>query len=523
MKLVIKISFLVIVSALLSCQANLTNLDYSETRLEIVYDTLTINIKGRLGQIIRLNNKYYCFVERDNPYSSLSFRDFYIISPTGEIEQKIEVSDKMNTGYYNDLHIRNDSILMKDYYDHATFYLDTLNNQWIEIEEVDDLIYEDEYFYVTYLDFGEWGHTVWFKDKKTKKEYELASSFPKIHRIDSVYYLTNSRNVFKIDNPNNLKLCDTNYYYERVEKQKWGEGSFSTTGTENIFQDTVSRYETKFYIVTSFVFHDSLFCICVDSSSAYLGFANKSKIQKIENIGTNINIYRRSNSYRGNQNINKDQLLKYYSKEPKYDGLIEITYNQIKVITVKNIDTANYLGTEKAQEIFEYLTTYHTDIIYNLNLLEVDNILPEIGAYNVTPHHKISIGTDYYPNKKRFELETPRVYKIIEDTTVTLLLNYYYTKNDGSVKVVTYEWRKTNETDYNIYSPENEIKRIKEFQRRLDRIVAFINKKYGQPEKKEETSYGNYWNWKLANGTVILLSSSDLNKYQRIRMKIYNE
>ena len=251
---------------MLSCQDNKTEQNDFDKNLEIIYDTLTIDIKGRLGQIIKFKSKYYCFVERDNPYSSKSFRDFYILSSTGTVEHKIEVSDEMNTGYYNDLHIRNDSILLKDYYDHITFYLDTVNYKWIEIDEVDDLIYEDDDFYVTYLNFGEWGNTVWFKDKKTQKEYELASSFPKIHNIDSVYYLTNSRSVIKINNLTELKLCDTTYYYKTIEKKEWSLGSSSTIGADTIFQDTTSWYDTKFYIATSFVFRDSLFCICVDSN-----------------------------------------------------------------------------------------------------------------------------------------------------------------------------------------------------------------------------------------------------------------
>lgn len=524
MRVIFKISLLLICTIILSCQnsdSEQKNLEKSKS-LEIIYDTLTINIKGRMGPAIKYENKYYCFFETSNPYSSRSFKYFYIISPDGTTQSKIKVPDELNRAYY-DLHIRNDSIITKEYWDNRTFYLDTIKLEWIEIKEVDDLVFEDEKFYVTYLNFGEWGSTVWFKDKNTNKEYELASSAPIINKIDNLYILTNGRSIFEIKDPTKMQLCDTNNYYNVVEKDKSRYGSRFTNGTRLIFGDTTSWFDSDFYIASSFVFNDSLFHLCVDSNITYLAIIDSGKIKQLKTIGNDINIYRHHYSYRGNSFKNKKQLLKFKSKNRKQNGFIEIFDNKVKIIHINNIDSAKYLGTEKADKTFRYLSDYHIENIGNLFLQQIDSIVPSLGGYNVTPHHKMSIGTDYYPNKNNFELETPRVYKIIEDSTLTLLIDYYYTKYNGSVKVISYEWRETWENDYDLFATNNENFKIIQFQNRLKKIKEYLTTVIGNSSIKESKSNSSSMTWKTETGLTIKLSWNDFNKHRRIRMKIYKE
>ena len=500
------ISFLII-SILISCN-DVEKKD--DSGINIQYDTLTVDIKGSIGQIIEFNDKYYCFVERDNPYSSKSFRDFYVLSLDGTIEFKTEISEEMNTGYYNDLFIRNDSILLKDYYDHLTFYFDTETHKWKEIKEVDDLIYEDKNYIVYYLNFGEWGNTIWFKNKTTQKEYELASSFPKIHEIDSVYYLTNGRNVLEIKNPKNLKSCDTNYYYEKVEKLKWSEGSNSLEGVETLFRDTSSWYDSKFYIATSFVNHDSLFCLCVDSSSAYIGYVDSLKMQPIKTIGTDLYIFKRRNSYRGNQNLYKNQLLQFASHDGKRTGLIKINKNIIQVIDVINLDAAKIVGEDKADKTFQYLTNFHLKNFDKLSLLQLDSIVPDFGGSDVTPKHELLFGGS----------PCLRVYKIIEDTTITLLLDYYFNKAKDSIMVVSYEWRETWENDYNLYASKDEKYNAQVFGKRLDKINNYLIDKLGNPIKTNLENNYTSKEWETINNLNIRLSSNNFENQRRIRMTI---
>ena len=510
MKKLTVILFAVLISFLFSCNASKEKA-YSGIKIE--YDTLIVNIKGSIGQILKFNEKYYCIVERDNPFSSNPFRDFYILSSKGKVEYKAEISEKMNTGYYNDLFIRNDSIILKDYYDHLTFYFDTASYKWKEIKEADDLIYEDKDYSVFYLDFGEWGSTVWFKNKRTNKEYELESSFPKIHKIDSVYYLTKGRSIIKISNPEHLKLCNPNYYYEVVEKQEWSQGSSSRTGVEAIFQDTSSLHEAKLHIATSLVVNDTLFCICEDKNSTYIGYADGLKIKPAKIIGKDMSMFKRHNTYRGDQNKYRNQLIQFESKDRKRIGWLEINKNIIRVVDIVNTDKAKIIGKERANSIFEMLTDYHLKNFDKLPIKQLDSIVPYYGGYDVTPKHELLYEGD----------PCLRSYKIIEDTTITLLLEYYYKRSDNSPKIVTYEWRETRENSYNLYASDDEKFKTDEFQRRLDKIKLYLKAKFGNPIKPYSGNNYTSMEWKIENRMNIKLSWSHFDRYREISLEMYKE
>lgn len=519
MKLYINILLVIGFISLVSCN------DFQmpkASEIEIENDTLIIDIKGRMGQIIKYNEKYYCYFHRNNPYSSKSFKDFYILTSDGRIENKIEVPEKLDKAYF-DLHVRNNRILTKEYWNHNTFYLDTKKLKWIETEEVDDLIFEDENYYITFLDFGEWGSTTWFKDKKTKKEYEFSSGPPTINKINKNYFLTNGREVFEI-NPLEMMPCDSSYYYNTVESSdNHFNGSEYINGGKFLFKDTLNPFESDFYIATSFVFNDSLFHICVDRNNTFLAKIEDEKIIQIKNLAKDIYIYKHHYAYRGNQFERKNQLLKFQSKNQEREGFIEIIDNKIRIIDVNNLDSLKILGEDKSDSTFQFLTDYQAENIDNILLQQIDSIIPKLGGYNVTPLHKISIGTNSYPNKNNFELETPRVYKIIEDSTITLLLDYYYTKTDNSIKVVTYEWRETWEDNYNIYASEDVNFKINQFQNRLNKINDYIKSNFGEPTIAEKKSNSSYMEWETKTGLMLKLSWNNFETHRRIRMKIYKE
>ena len=59
---------------------------------------------------------------------------------------------------------------------------------------------------------------------------------------------------------------------------------------------------------------------------------------------------------------------------------------------------------------------------------------------DVTPTHLIGIGEGIYPNKKNYELETPRTFKKDNKPNFQIETSYYYVAANGSVKVILYQW-----------------------------------------------------------------------------------
>jgi hypothetical protein len=491
---------------------------------EISVDTININIRGRLNSSIKYRDKYYCFFETSNaPYSSKSSKHFYILSNAGRIMQEVNVPEEMNDTYY-DLHVRNDSIITKTYSDHQSFFLDTAKREWVKIKEVDDLVFEDDKFYITYLDFGEWGGTVWFRDKKTGLEYEVKSSEPTINKLNNIYYLTTGKRLLVIDDPLKMKMCDRGYYYRIVEKRKGNEffeGSQSVAGTKTLFQDTTSDWSSHFYIATSFISDNQIFHICVDSSITYIATLVNGKINPVQTIG-NVSVYDNYYSYRC-KSVN-DQVLKFDTKCDNLFGYIEINGNKIRINYFKNESSEKFLGTVNAEHDFNALFDFIYKQMGSLSLNKVDSVEQLMNSTDLTQSHKISIGTHYYPNKNLYKLETPRIYKKIEDSTFTVFSNYYYTKHNGSIKVIFIEWSETSLgiNDLFLSADQSQSKSFL-FQNKFDKVATYITNTVGHPQKKSKNSKGENVIWQTQNGLTINLDGSDFDKYRNIRLIIYKE
>jgi hypothetical protein len=220
-----------------------------------------------------------------------------------------------------------------------SFYLDTPRLTWKETTEPDDIIYEDDQYYVTYLNFGEWGSTTWFKNKFSGKEYELASSGDIVFKVDSSYYITGGIKVLRIDNPLKMKACDSNYYYERVKNGKYHYGTNSLVGAVAIYQDTTYSYweskDPKLYINTSFKIDNRLFYLCSDSALTYIAKLENSKMIPIQNLGNRYSIFDWHYSYRCKIQKDNFQLLKFNTKLKNTYGFIEIDKNKINIRYLK--------------------------------------------------------------------------------------------------------------------------------------------------------------------------------------------
>lgn len=313
---------------------------------EITVDTLQINLKPyikenvivSLTHSVKYRDMYYCyFTDNKDTYNKY----FFVISKNGKIEHNIDLPRSITNCFYLDLFVLHDTIFTKPYMSKRNFYLDLNSLSWIETSEPDDVIYEDKKYYVTCLDFGEWGNTTWYKDKISGKEFELASSEDVVNFIDSAYYMTSGLRILKIKNPFELKPCDSSYYYETIKNAEFTEGTNSLIGTETVYEDTTySKWdfeEPKLFIATSFIANNKLFHLCVDSNKTYIAKLEKGKFIPIQIIGKKYLIFNWHHSYRNKIQKDNSQLLKFNTKNQNLFGIIEISNNRINIHYLKLI------------------------------------------------------------------------------------------------------------------------------------------------------------------------------------------
>ncbi|MDZ7847438.1 MAG: hypothetical protein U5L96_12055 [Owenweeksia sp.] len=206
------------------------------------------------------------FFETSNPYTSKGELHFYIIDSKEKTQRKIFVPEELQANYI-DLYVKNDTVYTTEYWDQNTYYFDFHSYEWVKTRKGDDLIYEDEDYYVTSLDFGEWGGCTWFIDKKTQSQFEIGITTPIINYFEGDYFIEAGRTVYRLSDPTDLKRSDSPYGYEKVVGNLIGEGSFfapsnSLEGLEIMFQDTTSHWEYRF-LYRNFIYRDEpIYTIC---------------------------------------------------------------------------------------------------------------------------------------------------------------------------------------------------------------------------------------------------------------------
>lgn len=295
--------------------------------------------KVELTHAVKHKDIFYCFfneVKKDNSRGSIKF--FFTYSENGNNLRKIEVPKEVQNSVYFDLLLRNDTIFAKTYMDSKTFYFNRARQKWVKTSEVDDMIYEDNRFYFTYLHFGEWGSTTWIKNKQTELEYELSSHGKIVNRVDSIYYITSALRILKIDNPIELKKSNSDYLYEFIRKKDHSEGTNSLQGAEIVFEDTTFlewdwiNKEPKLLIATSFVRENKLYHICIDNTKTFIAELENGQMKPIQKIESNLSFFDWYYSYRSKTQKDGSQLLKFKSNN-KF-GIMEINQKDINIYRV---------------------------------------------------------------------------------------------------------------------------------------------------------------------------------------------
>ncbi|MGR3854926.1 hypothetical protein [Chryseobacterium indologenes] len=191
------------------------------------------------------------------------------------------------------------------------------------------LLYSDTIYEVWKTCSGEWGGTVYFKNKKSGKIYNATASCPvSVNKINNTYYLSNSMSHLS-GNSDILQIADPEKMEQVTEIPIHGRGvstrayeSQSLKGTKKI----VGCFETL--LMSSFVYQQKLYSILShnDSGKVTISELRGNKFYSIQEIdkkffSDNPLIIKKSETYQ-----------KIYFQQPN-PGILEINKNKIRFIS----------------------------------------------------------------------------------------------------------------------------------------------------------------------------------------------
>lgn len=475
-------------------------------------DTILVNVNGEMTHALKFQNKHYVlFQQQFLKYGSSGKRWLYIFS-NGKVEKFFECPKELQTPYI-DFYVKNDSLIIKPYMDGQSYLFNHKNDKWNKISYTDDLIFEDENFYIYSLDFGEWGGKTWFKDKKTNLEYAVDATTPLVNKIGTAYYLSNSFKVVKIKNPLELSRCENDFTYENVkENHNYYTWEIKPLGIENVYKDSIFDFldtEYRPYIVSSFVFKNELVHLYETDSVTYLARIKNNKIEPFEKIENNMSFFNWHYSNRCKNVKGTNELVKFKNEKKNSEGILEII--DTKIIITYFINQAELkpkvIGVKASNELFlkrvDLVVTQFDKLTFN----NIEGKEKEWGSFDVSPTHIIRPADSR--NTKNHTIDICKSYITDEDHLISQSILYFGTKENDLVRTVSIKWEEINA---NNHIKDQSIK--KTFINRHKELESILSQKFGKPiEKKKEKDKYPSTVWRFKNDIYIELFNAISNEY----------
>jgi hypothetical protein len=154
----------------------------------------------------------------------------------------------------------------------------------------DSAFYQDDDYYVRSTCSGEWGGSIWFKNKKTGIEYSCSATCPVIiNKIGDKYILTNtlahmcgSSEVVEIEFPDSMdifKMPPPREKKRKIEYRLVGDNESKSKKATSQLVDTACAM-----IHISFPYDGQLYHIVSDSKKLYLSQIRDNKLVTIDTV-----------------------------------------------------------------------------------------------------------------------------------------------------------------------------------------------------------------------------------------------
>ncbi|MCD7898936.1 MAG: hypothetical protein LUH22_03420 [Bacteroides sp.] len=536
-----KVLFIItLLCCIASCTTKTPNGTQNPEGFQITVDTITVHIKDlvnpatrvELTQAVKFNNKYYCiFTAFELYYFINNNRYFLIINSNGNIERNIPLPEEVVKGFNFELFVNKDTIFLLNELSKKMFYLEQKQWKWTPAIHTDEIIFEDNHYYILNPHRNKMGCTTWFRDKQTEVEYEFNSHGRIINKIDSTYYITSDIRVLEIDNPAKLMPCHPERYHPHILKsEKYIRGSESLEGVKVLFGDSICNHldceatQPEYQIFTSFTANKKLYHLCSSDSNLFIAKIDSGRlipVQHLDVFDKTLNFY---NSDLMTIWKDNSQLLKFKTIDPNQSGMIEIKENKLNIRYLNHIsDTIEYLRKETFPLIFRFIVNH----IDSLHIAVADSLERKNGSTYLQSQTQRPTYHSYYPHSKNFEFEGAKVYLKSEDEIITNVTHYDCAKKDSLVKSIFLKWLETKTfiDKYKRYpSSKKNIPKKAYFQNKLDEIVQTVSHTLNVKPKKMKPKRGKIkLEWKDNNGLKVELYCENLDKEREIRMIIYKD
>jgi hypothetical protein len=234
-----------------------------------------------------------------------------------------------------------------------TFFIETIlitdSTQFKKPEDfvrLDSVFFQDDNYYVRRTCSGEWGGSVWFKNKSTGIEYSCSATCPRsINKIDNKYIVTSSlghgegsSKIIEIEFPDSMSIFkQPKPKIEKKGRKRIIHGYYPDEFESKSSKGTKVLVDTIFAMVfLSFPYEDQLYHIVSDSKTLYLSQIKNNKLVTVDTIYSGLdNFYKRGegvlSGYRTEGFKTKENHYVVLFENRGLVGFLEIFENNIRI------------------------------------------------------------------------------------------------------------------------------------------------------------------------------------------------
>ena len=362
------------------------------------YDTLCLDTYAyplsrlSIGRAAKYNDSYYCLLAKSGAYPGMYDwgGETFMLKISGNNTTILQLPSPDEHLQWYDFFVRSDTLFWKDQSFEASYWDDAVA-EWIPVEYLPDIVYEDQDWQVAVRNGGEFGVFTWFIDRHSDKQYIYPMLPEKINRIDSVFYLTGKKAITTLQNPRQGLLCNSDLRYENTLNDTEYRNSTSVRLSVNIicngFQasmlpDTLLSVDSV-ELITSFSIDTTLYSVVNSKDRTFITSLTGSQLKEVFNFNEKFEFVDNSTNMKS-RNLPESGVQLTYRKGKSEMGLLNIEdYSVHQLHLYYNPDTLTFSGNDHFKMVMNHIRdrwdtlSFHTvyDIESKTGSREVNSLI----------------------------------------------------------------------------------------------------------------------------------------------------